>query len=120
MEAALEASGLLDAWVSPYNGITLPGHDTRAEAALAVTAPGPSLLEVLRPEEGIPVPVDTVTRLLAGVAFGAGPARRSLRGRVRRRRLASRPRHRVLEQAGTGPHRRARPAAGPAARDRPN
>ncbi|MDX3777971.1 TIGR02680 family protein [Streptomyces europaeiscabiei] len=72
VEAALEASGLLDAWVSPYNGITLPGHDTRAEAALAVTAPGPSLLEVLRPEEDIPVPVDTVTRLLAGVAYGAG------------------------------------------------
>ncbi|WRZ46509.1 TIGR02680 family protein [Streptomyces sp. NBC_01314] len=72
VEAALEASGLLDAWVSPYDGIRLPGHDTRAEAALAVTVPGPSLLEVLRPEEGIPVPVDTVTRLLAGVAYGPG------------------------------------------------
>ncbi|WP_328371168.1 TIGR02680 family protein [Streptomyces sp. NBC_00445] len=70
VEAALEASGLLDAWVSPYDGITLPGHDTRAEAALAVTAPGPSLLEVLRPEEDIPVPADTVTRILAGVAYG--------------------------------------------------
>ncbi|MEU5023583.1 TIGR02680 family protein [Streptomyces milbemycinicus] len=70
VEAALEASGLLDAWVSPYDGIMLPGHDTRAEAALAVTAPGPSLLEVLRPEEDIPVPADTVTRILAGVAFG--------------------------------------------------
>ncbi|MFD5127994.1 TIGR02680 family protein [Streptomyces olindensis] len=71
VEAALEASGLLDAWVSPYDGITLPGHDTRAEAALAVTAPGPSLLEVLRPEEDIPVPADTVTRILAGIAYGA-------------------------------------------------
>ncbi|MDX2874829.1 TIGR02680 family protein [Streptomyces ipomoeae] len=70
VEAALEASGLLDAWVSPYDGITLPGHDTRAEAALAVAAPGPSLLEVLRPEEAIPVPVDTVIRILAGVAYG--------------------------------------------------
>ncbi|MDW4903948.1 TIGR02680 family protein [Streptomyces sp. ADMS] len=70
VEAALEASGLLDAWVSPYEGITLPGHDTRAEAALAVTAPGPSLLEVLKPEEAIPVPADTVTRILAGVAYG--------------------------------------------------
>ncbi|MGW3955763.1 TIGR02680 family protein [Streptomyces sp. NPDC004752] len=70
VEAALEASGLLDAWVSPYDGITLPGHDTRAEAALAVTAPGPSLLEVLRPDEDIPVPADTVTRILAGVAYG--------------------------------------------------
>ncbi|MFI2375547.1 TIGR02680 family protein [Streptomyces sp. NPDC018964] len=70
VEAALEASGLLDAWVSPYDGITLPGHDTRAEAALAATAPGPSLLEVLRPEEDIPVPADTVTRILAGIAYG--------------------------------------------------
>ncbi|MFJ8487717.1 TIGR02680 family protein [Streptomyces sp. NPDC094038] len=70
VEAALEASGLLDAWVSPYDGITLPGHDTRAEAALAVTAPGPSLQEVLRPEDDIPVPTDTVTRILAGVAYG--------------------------------------------------
>ncbi|MBG0851904.1 TIGR02680 family protein [Streptomyces spinoverrucosus] len=71
VEAALEASGLLDAWVSPYDGITLPGHDTRAEAALAVTAPGPSLLEVLEPEEDLPVPADTVTRILAGIAYGA-------------------------------------------------
>ncbi|MDW8804701.1 TIGR02680 family protein [Streptomyces scabiei] len=72
VEAALEASGLLDAWVGPYGGITLPGHDTRAESALAVAAPGHSLLAVLRPEEDIPVPVDTVHRILAGVAFGAG------------------------------------------------
>ncbi|MFH8407240.1 TIGR02680 family protein [Streptomyces sp. NPDC018019] len=70
VEAALEASGLLDAWVGPYDGITLPGHDTRAEAALAVAAPGPSLLEVLKPEEDIPVPADTVNRILAGVAYG--------------------------------------------------
>ncbi|MFI2242153.1 TIGR02680 family protein [Streptomyces chrestomyceticus] len=70
VEAALEASGLLDAWVSPYDGITLPGHDTRAEAALAVTAPGTSLLDVLLPEEDIPVPADTVNRILAGVAYG--------------------------------------------------
>ncbi|MFF5531970.1 TIGR02680 family protein [Streptomyces cinerochromogenes] len=70
VEAALEASGLLDAWVSPYDGITLPGHDTRAEAALAVTARGPSLLEVLEPEADIPVPADTVTRILTGVAYG--------------------------------------------------
>ncbi|MFE5596079.1 TIGR02680 family protein [Streptomyces sp. NPDC056549] len=70
VEAALEASGLLDAWVSPSDGITLPGHDTRAEASLAVTVTGPSLLEVLQPEEDIPVPADTVTRILAGVAYG--------------------------------------------------
>ncbi|MFD9290358.1 TIGR02680 family protein [Streptomyces sp. NPDC060030] len=70
VEAALEASGLLDAWVSASEGLTLPGHDTRAEAGLATTAPGPSLLDVLRPEEDIPVPADTVTRVLAGIAYG--------------------------------------------------
>ncbi|MFJ5142051.1 hypothetical protein [Streptomyces sp. NPDC088707] len=70
MEAALEASGLLDAWVSASEGLTLPGHDTRAEAGLATTAPGPSLLDVLRPEESVPVPADTVTRILAGIAYG--------------------------------------------------
>ncbi|MFI2184243.1 TIGR02680 family protein [Streptomyces sioyaensis] len=72
VEAALEASGLLDAWVGPSGGVALPGHDTRAEAALALPAPGPSLLEVLRPEDDIPVPAETVTRLLAGVAYGTG------------------------------------------------
>ncbi|MFJ8691792.1 TIGR02680 family protein [Streptomyces roseolilacinus] len=70
VEAALEASGLLDAWVAPYEGVMLPGHDTRVEAALALPAPGPSLLDVLRPEEDIPVPAETVTRLLAGIAYG--------------------------------------------------
>ncbi|MBM9508982.1 TIGR02680 family protein [Actinacidiphila acididurans] len=70
VEAALEASGLLDAWVSPYGGLTLPGHDTLADAAWAVPAPGTSLLDVLRPEAGAAVPADTVQRLLAGIAFG--------------------------------------------------
>ncbi|MFF9351262.1 TIGR02680 family protein [Streptomyces sp. NPDC014734] len=70
VEAALESSGLLDAWVSSSDGITLPGHDTRIEAALTTTAPGPSLLDVLRPEADLPVPADTVTRILAGVAYG--------------------------------------------------
>ncbi|MDR3084177.1 MAG: TIGR02680 family protein, partial [Streptomyces sp.] len=70
VEAALEASGLLDAWVSASEGLTLPGHDTRVEVGLATTAPGSSLLDVLRPEEDIPVPAGTVTRILAGIAYG--------------------------------------------------
>ncbi|KAB8167888.1 TIGR02680 family protein [Streptomyces sp. 3MP-14] len=70
VEAALEASGLLDAWVSPDEGIALPGHDTRVDAALAVPAPGPSLSQVLRPEEDAPVPAEIVARLLAGIAYG--------------------------------------------------
>ncbi|ARQ72144.1 TIGR02680 family protein [Streptomyces marincola] len=71
VEAALEASGLLDAWVAADGEVALSGHDTRADAALATPAPGASLLDVLRPEEGIPVPAGAVTRILAGVAFGA-------------------------------------------------
>ncbi|AXQ53522.1 TIGR02680 family protein [Streptomyces koyangensis] len=70
VEAALEAAGLLDAWVSASEGIVLPGHDARAEAALAATVAGPSLLDVLRPEDDIPVPADTVSRLLTGIAYG--------------------------------------------------
>ena len=71
VEAALEASGLLDAWVSPYGGVALPGHDTLADAAWAVPAPGPSLLEVLRPEAGVLVPADVLSRLLGGIAYGS-------------------------------------------------
>ncbi|MFF9147512.1 TIGR02680 family protein [Streptomyces sp. NPDC014861] len=70
VEAALEASGLLDAWVGASEGITLPGHDTRVEAALATPVPSSSLLDVLRPEEDIPVPADIVTRVLGGIAYG--------------------------------------------------
>ncbi|MFI6085044.1 TIGR02680 family protein [Streptomyces sp. NPDC051217] len=73
VEAALEASGLLDAWVSPYDGIAVPGHDTLAEAAWAVPAQGPSLLDVLGPETGIPVPADLVSRILGGIAYGSRP-----------------------------------------------
>ncbi|SHI11667.1 TIGR02680 family protein [Streptomyces sp. 3214.6] len=70
VEAALEASGLLDAWVSPEDTIELAGHDTFAAPAWATPAPGPSLLEVLRPEEDSPVSGDRVARLLAGIAYG--------------------------------------------------
>jgi uncharacterized protein (TIGR02680 family) len=71
VEAALEASGLLDAWVSPYGGVAVPGHDTLADAAWAVPAPGSSLLDVLRPEAGVAVPADALSRLLGGIAFGS-------------------------------------------------
>jgi uncharacterized protein (TIGR02680 family) len=78
VEAALQASGLLDAWVAPHAGIEVPGHDTLVEAELAVPSGGRSLDEVLRPEPDPPVPADRVRRLLAGVAYGetlpAGPS----------------------------------------------
>jgi len=71
VEAALEASGLLDAWVGPHGGIDIPGHDTLAEADRSVPAPGASLLQVLRAEPDTPVPAERVLRLLAGIAYGS-------------------------------------------------
>ncbi|MEU1287644.1 TIGR02680 family protein [Kitasatospora sp. NPDC005856] len=70
IEAALEAAGLLDAWMTPDGGVAVVGHDTLADPAAAVPAPGPSLLDVLSPEPDGPVPVDRVRRLLAGIAYG--------------------------------------------------
>ncbi|NLT53749.1 MAG: TIGR02680 family protein [Actinomycetales bacterium] len=70
LEAALEASGLLDAWITP-DGTVLDGagHDT-FWALPADAAAGPTLAAVLRPEPG-PVPAEVVVRLLRGVAYGA-------------------------------------------------
>jgi uncharacterized protein (TIGR02680 family) len=70
VEAALQASGLLDAWVTPRPRVGIRGHDTLAEAELATPVVGRSLGEVLRPEPDAPVPADRVRRLLAGVAYG--------------------------------------------------
>ena len=70
IEAALEAAGLLDAWLTPDGGLVAPGHDTSADPASAVPVPGPSLLDVLRPETDGPVPAGRVRRLLAGIAYG--------------------------------------------------
>ncbi|WP_405364808.1 TIGR02680 family protein [Kitasatospora sp. NBC_00039] len=70
IEAALEAAGLLDAWMTPDGGLVVAGHDTLADPASAVPAPGPSLLDVLSPEPDGPVPPGRVQRLLAGIAYG--------------------------------------------------
>ncbi|WP_093797975.1 TIGR02680 family protein [Streptomyces sp. Wb2n-11] len=69
VEAALEASGLLDAWVAPYGGAFALGHDTFAEADWSVPAPGRSLAEVLRPEPGAPVTAERIGQLLSGIAY---------------------------------------------------
>ncbi|MCX4680151.1 TIGR02680 family protein [Streptomyces sp. NBC_01433] len=69
VEAALEASGLLDAWVAPYGGAFALGHDTFAEAEWAEPAAGRSLTEVLGPEPGAPVSAERIGQLLAGVAY---------------------------------------------------
>jgi uncharacterized protein (TIGR02680 family) len=70
VEAALEASGLLDAWVGP-NGIpVLKGHDTFAEPGLLPPVGGPTLSAVLVPDPHAPVPTARITALLARIAFG--------------------------------------------------
>ena len=70
IEAALEASGLLDAWMTPDGSVGLPGHDTRIDIGEVLPASAPSLAEVLAPEPGAAVPAERVTALLERVAYG--------------------------------------------------
>ncbi|MFF5703981.1 TIGR02680 family protein [Streptomyces sp. NPDC012794] len=76
LEAALEASGLLDAWILPDgSALTADGHDVLLSPAAGPVA-GPSLGGLLRPAvdggdvRASAVGEDTVVRLLA--AIGAG------------------------------------------------
>jgi len=69
MEAALQATGMLDAWITPAgdavtadDGFLVPG----------VAVPGRSLADVLEPEDGTPVPRNRVTAVLASVALDGG------------------------------------------------
>ncbi|WP_439663767.1 SbcC/MukB-like Walker B domain-containing protein [Lentzea sp. HUAS TT2] len=64
VEAALEASGLLDAWITPDNSFGLPDQDRFVEPSLAPPAPGYTLLEVLVTED------ERCHRLLESIAFG--------------------------------------------------
>ncbi|HEY2764614.1 MAG TPA: TIGR02680 family protein, partial [Pseudonocardiaceae bacterium] len=68
IEAALQASGLLDAWVGRSGAID--GHDIFADPDAVGRAPDRSLAEVLVPESGSEVAPDTVLRLLTGIAYG--------------------------------------------------
>jgi uncharacterized protein (TIGR02680 family) len=86
IEAALEASGLLDAWVLPSGELHVPGHDTLVEAGLATPVPRgaspagaatASLADVLAVEPDAPVPSGRVDSLLAGIAFVARAAERA-------------------------------------------
>jgi uncharacterized protein (TIGR02680 family) len=69
VEAALQASGLLDAWVPAHGGIEVLGHDTFLEADFPAVA-GDSLASVLQPEPGGAVPPERLHHLLAGIAYG--------------------------------------------------
>jgi uncharacterized protein (TIGR02680 family) len=74
IEAALEASGLLDAWITPEGtALGAQAHDVLLVPGAPVE--GPSLADLLRPapDHGGPraaaVPARTVARLLAGIAL---------------------------------------------------
>ena len=67
IEAALQAAGLLDAWVG--NTGAVEGHDIFAEAAALAPVPGWSLADVLVPVPHADVSTESVRRLLAAVAF---------------------------------------------------
>lgn len=73
VEGALEASGLLDAWVMPDGSVPEVVGDT-ALAAPAHSAAGPDLMEVLVVEEDAPVPAEHVRAVLAGVSYEADGA----------------------------------------------
>jgi uncharacterized protein (TIGR02680 family) len=68
IEAALEAAGLLDAWVGHTGAVE--GHDIFADPYSINPVPGASLADVLLPEPDCEVPAATVRRLLACVAYG--------------------------------------------------
>ena len=67
IEAALQAAGLLDAWVSSSG--SMPGHDTFADPRALSPVRGPSLADILVPEPGTPVPAPAIQQLLSSVSF---------------------------------------------------
>lgn len=70
VEAALQAAGLLDAWVSPEGVLAVAGHDTFLDPARLHPVDGPSLVEVLRPESAGPVDRDRIWSVLHGIGYG--------------------------------------------------
>ncbi|HEX6472474.1 MAG TPA: TIGR02680 family protein [Streptosporangiaceae bacterium] len=72
VEAAMEASGLLDAWVLPSGEVTVAGHDTFAEPMAAPV--GPTLADVLAVDRAAQVPADRLTMFLRGIAYEAREA----------------------------------------------
>lgn len=119
IEAALEASGLLDAWITADGQIT--GHDVLAEPDALAAVDGPSLADVLVLESGVLEPgvvlprvaVDTqaVHRLLAAVALGdSAPASISADGSWRMGNLTGSWHKEHAEHIGAQARERARQA----------
>ncbi|HEU4375649.1 MAG TPA: TIGR02680 family protein [Telluria sp.] len=72
LEAALEAAGLLDAWVTPEG--ELLSADSFDTVLVARSPQSPSLADWLEPEPGTAVDRDVVERLLRGIACGESEA----------------------------------------------
>ncbi|MBV9383146.1 MAG: hypothetical protein JO242_21075, partial [Streptosporangiaceae bacterium] len=66
IEAALQATGMLDAWIMPA-GDAVAADDGFLVPGAAV--PGASLADVLEPEDGTPVPRDRISAVLASIAL---------------------------------------------------
>ncbi|MEW1634710.1 TIGR02680 family protein [Streptomyces sp. NPDC093801] len=88
LEAALEASGLLDAWVRPDGAaLAADGHDVLL-APDAGPVGGPSLADVLRPAvdhgdaQAARVGVESVARLLEAIGLGGAPGEAAPSGGV--------------------------------------
>ena len=74
VEAALEASGLLDAWMLPDGSVSGVAGDTVLDA-WAQPVSGPSLADVLVVEEDPSVPAEYVRAVLAGITYVTGEHR---------------------------------------------
>lgn len=72
LEAALEASGLLDAWVSSTGELWVDGHDVLVGPGAPVD--GPSLAEALSVDAAAGGDADAVRRVLGSIGFGPGGA----------------------------------------------
>ncbi|MHA6800026.1 TIGR02680 family protein [Bounagaea algeriensis] len=71
VEAALQASGLLDAWVPADEDEVVTAHDVFLDTARAEPVAGPTLEDVLRPEDEPAVPAERLHRVLSAVACGS-------------------------------------------------
>ncbi|MFF3518371.1 TIGR02680 family protein [Streptomyces sp. NPDC002573] len=72
LEAALEASGLLDALVTAEN-TPVPVRHSDGYLHARTPVDGPSLADLLRPEDGTPIPAARITAVLRSVAIAPGP-----------------------------------------------
>jgi hypothetical protein len=67
LEAALEAAGMLDAWMSPDDHTVVAG-DSDGYLLPGTEAAGASLADLLEPEDGTPVPAARIAAVLKSIA----------------------------------------------------